>query len=101
MIVVRNVFRLKFGHAREAVAAWKEGLPIGEKAGFPRGSVRLLTDLAGPDFYTLVFEATYDSLADFERSAQTVMADPAWRAWYPKFSAHAEGGHREILTVVE
>jgi len=28
MIVVRNVFRLKFGKAREAVAVMKEGLAI-------------------------------------------------------------------------
>jgi hypothetical protein len=99
MIVVRNVFRLKFGKAREALAVWKEGVKIGERAGFQRGSTRLLTDLAGPEFYTLVFEATYDSLADFERSGQQVMGNAEWRAWYPQVTALAEGGYREILKV--
>ena len=28
MVVIRNVFRLKFGKAREAVALFKEGLAI-------------------------------------------------------------------------
>ncbi len=28
MIVIRNVFRLKFGKAREAVALFKEGIAI-------------------------------------------------------------------------
>jgi hypothetical protein len=101
MILVRNVFQLKFGQSRDAVAAWKEGLAIAERAGVPRGRWRLLTDLAGPDFYTLVLEGTYDSLADFEQQGQRIMTDAAWRAWYPKAAALCEGGHREILTIVD
>lgn len=101
MIVVRNVFRIKFGQAREAIAAWKEGLAIGEKAGLIRSNARLLTDLAGVDFYTLVVEITHDSLADMERSARTMMENPEWRKWYPRFTTLAEGGHREVLSVVE
>ncbi|HEY3011302.1 MAG TPA: NIPSNAP family protein [Gemmatimonadales bacterium] len=101
MIVVRNVFRLKFGKARDAMAVWKEGLAIGERAGLSRNATRLLTDLVGPEFYTLVLETTYDSISDFERSAQALMSNPEWRAWYPRFTALAEGGYREILTVAE
>ena len=101
MIVVRNVFRLKFGKARDAMAAWKEGLAIGERAGLRRNSTRLLTDLVGPEFYTLVLETTYDSLADFERSARDLMGNSEWQAWYPRFSAFAEGGYREVLSVAE
>jgi hypothetical protein len=100
MILVRNVFRLKFGQAREAIAAWKEGLAIAERAG-AGGRYRLLTDLAGPNFYTLVLEGTYGSLADFERAAQALMAVPEWRAWYPKVADLSEGGHREIFTIVD
>jgi hypothetical protein len=48
MILVRNVFRLKFGQAREAIAAWKEGLAIAERAGVGGGRYRLPTGLAGP-----------------------------------------------------
>ena len=33
MIVVRNVFRLKFGKAKEAVALLKEGIAIQKRAG--------------------------------------------------------------------
>jgi hypothetical protein len=101
MVVVRNIFQLKFGQARDAVAAWKEGLAIAEKAGMKRGSARLLTDLAGPDFYTLVLEVTYDSLAEFEQQSQKMMSDSAWRTWYPKVAGFAEGGRREILSIVE
>ena len=61
MIVVRNVFQLKFGKAKEAVAAWKDGMALARKQGFAAKSMRVLTDLVGP-FYTLVFETTFDSL---------------------------------------
>jgi hypothetical protein len=101
MIVVRNVFRVKFGQAREAIAAWKEGLAITERVGVNLGKSRLLTDLAGPDFYTLVLEDTFGSLAEFEQAAQRLMAAPEWRAWYPRVTALCEGGYREILNVVE
>ncbi len=101
MIVVRNVFRLKFGQARDAVAAWKEGLAIAQRVGPGGGRYRLLTDLAGPDFYTLVLEGTYASLAEFEQSAQALMAAPEWRAWYPRVTALSQGGYREILNIVE
>jgi len=38
MIVVRNVFRLKFGKAREAVALLKEGVAIQRRLGLHGGS---------------------------------------------------------------
>jgi hypothetical protein len=101
MILVRNLFRLKFGHAGGAVAARKEGLAIAERSGLGGGRYRLLTDLVSPDFYTLVLDGTYDSLAEFEQSARALMAVPEWRAWYPNATALSEGNHREILNVVD
>jgi len=35
MIVVRNVFQLKFGKAREALALWKEGRALFQRLGMP------------------------------------------------------------------
>ncbi len=100
MIVVRNVFQLKFGKAREALAVWKEGRSLFQKIGMPMEKSRLLTDVSGP-FYTLVHELSFDSLTDFEREGQKVMGDEQWHAWYARFSALCEGGHREIFSVVE
>jgi hypothetical protein len=99
MIVVRDVFQLKFGKSREAVALWKEGLAIAQRGGFTR-STRLLTDVVG-QYYTLVFESQFDSMADWERAGKGIMENAEWRAWYPKFTPLAEGGHREVLTVVD
>ena len=72
MIVVRNVFQLKFGKAKEAVALMKEGVAIQKKAlAGVEFSTRLLTDVTGP-FYTLVLELTVPSLATFESYATTL-----------------------------
>jgi NIPSNAP len=99
MIVVRNVFQLKFGKAKEAVELWKEGLGLAKRLGFAAKSSRVLTDLVG-QYYTLVFESTFESLSDFESSAKTIMSNPEWSAWYAKVVAITESGHREILNVV-
>jgi hypothetical protein len=100
MIVVRNVFKLKFGKAREATAAWKEGRGLFERAGIPRERTRLLTDLVGP-FYTMVVETTYERLGEFESSAKSAMAGKEWQDWYARIQAVSEGGYREIFTIVE
>ena len=99
MIVVRNVFRLKFGKAKEGMELWKEGMALAQRLGFTAKSSRLLTDLVG-QFYTIVFENTFDSLADFESGAKKIMSSSEWQTWYQKFSAITESGYREVLNVV-
>ena len=99
MIVVRNVFRLQFGKAKEAVAIMKEGLAIQKKLGADV-STRLLTDVTG-DFYTLVLEITVPNLAALEATQPKIMGDKDWQANYQKFTPLVESGHREIFTIVE
>lgn len=98
MIVVRNVFRLKFGQAKPALAVWKEGAALMKKLNYP--DHRMLTDLVGQS-YTFVLETNYDSLAAYESDAKRVMGAPDWRAWYEKFIPYCEAGYREIYTLVE
>jgi hypothetical protein len=100
MIVVRNVFKLKFGKAREAVTLWKQGIAIADRVGFEKSSTRLLTDLVGP-FYTLVMESTHESLGDYERSAKKLMESKEWKAWYAGVPDITEGGYREVFVVAE
>ncbi|HEX4997093.1 MAG TPA: hypothetical protein VFY29_02640 [Terriglobia bacterium] len=99
MILVRSVFRLKFGKAKEATPLWKEGLALATKLGYPAKSSRVLTDIVG-QFYTVVFESTFESLAEFESGGKAVMSNPEWQAWYAKVSALTESGYREILNIV-
>ena len=97
MIVVRNVFKLKFGKSREAIEMWKEGvkfMPEPEKH-----DERILTDLTG-EFYTLVFESTHESLAELERDMGKEMNTDEWRNWYQKFCELVDSGYREVFNVV-
>jgi len=99
MILVRDVFQLKFGQARPALAAWKEGQQVMKDA-MKGHSPRLLTDLIGT-YYTLVLEMTFNDLAEFEKMGKAIMADDNWRAWYQKMIPFVESGHREVFNVVE
>ena len=99
MIVIRNVFRLKFGKAKEAVALVREGVALQKRAG-ANFSQRVLTDLTGP-FYTVVLELTVPNLSAFETEAPRFMADKDFQANYQKLVPLVESGHREIFTIVE
>ena len=98
MIVVRDVFQLKFGKAKQAKLEWKKGAQFMRKAGVAKP--RVMTDLVG-DYYTLVMESTYPSLTAYEKSFQRNGSTKAWEAWYRRFTTLVENGHREIFTVVE
>src|SRR5262250_551992 len=101
MIVIRNVFQLKFGKAREAVALMKENLAIQKRAlAGAEFSTRVLTDVTGP-FYTVVLELTVPNLATFESYAPRLFGDSDWQANYQKMSALVESGYREVFNIVE
>jgi hypothetical protein len=99
MIVIRNVFRVKFGKAREAVALVKEGVAIQKRTG-ANFTARVLTDLTGP-FYTVVLELTVPNLSAFEGEAPQFMADKDFQANYQKLVPLVDSGYREIFTIVE
>jgi len=101
MIVIRNVFQLKFGKAREAVALMKEGIAIQKRVmSGMEYSTRVLTDVTGP-FYTLVLELTVPDLATFEGNAPRLFGDKEWQANYQKVAPLVESGHREVFSIVE
>lgn len=102
MIVVRDVFQIKYGRAKDAVSLWKEGRMFFAKAGFQSNS-RLLTDLVG-ESYTLVLETTWDNLTAYEASFAKMMSAEFyedWRKWYDKFVPLVDSGRREIFKLVE
>ena len=99
MIVVRNVFRLKFGKAKEAIALMKAGLAIQKRVMAGQDySTRVLTDVTGP-FYTLVLEITVPNFATFESNAPKMFGDAEWQANYQKVGALVESGYREVFSI--
>jgi hypothetical protein len=101
MIVIRNVFQLKFGKARDAVALMKDGMAIQKRVmSGVDFSTRVLTDVTGP-FYTLVLEITVPSLSTFESNMPRLFGDKEWQAHYQKVGALVESGYREVFSIVE
>ena len=101
MIVVRNVFRLKFGKAKDAVPLAREAQAIQKRVlADVEFSTRLLTDVTGP-FYTLVLELTVPNLAVWEGNAPRIFADKDFQANYQKMAPLVESGYREIFTVAD
>ena len=71
MILVRDVFQVKFGRMKEAVEAWKEMEKVSPMPA--ENHYRMLTDLTG-QYYTLVLEGTFKDLADYEKFLKKEMA---------------------------
>ena len=99
MIVVRNVFRVKYGQAKPALEALKGMDTLRTKLGLT-GGARVLTDLTGPA-YTIVLEIQFANLAGFEEEGKTLFTKPEWRTMFEKFLPYVESGSREIYTLVQ
>jgi hypothetical protein len=92
--IVRDIFKLKFGHFRPVKELFQEAF---DKNMAPDAKFsRILSDFTG-DSYRLILESGYDSLMDYESNLSAGMAEPEWQAWYKKFMEHVESSHREIL----
>jgi hypothetical protein len=100
MVVIRDVFRLKFGQSKEGVALWKEAAASLRTSGYGAINVRLLTDLAGTPYYTAILESTFNSVAEWENAHHAARDNAQWKALYSKIIAFTEVGHREILNVI-
>jgi hypothetical protein len=98
MIVVRDIFELHFGRAREAIELGKELEEIERQSGQTRRG-RVLTDVTGR-YYTMVVESEYESLAEYEERQNTEMGAREWKEWYGRFVPLVQEGRREILRVV-
>lgn len=98
MIIVRDVFQLKFGNARPVKALMQESKKLmGEER---MKNMRVLFDLVGPA-YTMVIESSHESLTAFESEMGSVTNKDEWQAWYQKFIPLVNSSYREIFTVVE
>jgi hypothetical protein len=101
MIVVRDIFRVKFGKSKEVTDLFKQGITIAQRAGFGALGLRLLTDLAGEPYYTLIMETTFESAAAWEQASLVVRGSAEWRGWYQKVLPLIDGGERKLYSVVE
>lgn len=98
MIIVRDVFKIDPNEMKGGKALAKEHQALLQRLDYP--ARRIATDLVG-EYYTLVMESEFESLAHLESAFQAVGADEEWQSFYPRLRSLLKGGYREILTVVE
>ena len=98
MIIVRDIFSLKFGKAKAVKELWKEGAGIIKKYG--DAPHRAMFDLVG-NAYTFVLESTHENLSSYESSLKSTLGAEEWSAWYQKFIPLVDSSKREIFTIVE
>jgi hypothetical protein len=101
MIIVRDIFRVKFGQTKEVIAQWKLARDILQKGGYGNLQPRLLTDLAGAPYYTVIMETGYESISAWEKAHQKMKDVAEWKSIYAKIIPLTESGHREILSVID
>lgn len=98
MYKVRDVFRCKPGRAKDLVARFRQTIASMEREdGFT--SIQLMTDVAA-DYWTVVLEAEFESLAQFEKHMSEFGTRPEVRAAMTGYMDLVDGGHREIWRIV-
>ena len=98
MIIERNVFRLKFGKAKESIAIWKEILTTSKTSGISIPNMQLLSDMSGPA-YTLVVELHFNSFLDINPKHAIWATHPGFQELYQKFIPLCDGAHREYYKI--
>lgn len=99
MIVVRDIFQLHFGKAKDAIKHLKRGREILAEAGYPVS--RILTDVTG-EYYTIVMESEVESLAAYEQGMEESQEAKAWQRLYREdFVPLVREGRREIFRIVD
>lgn len=94
MLLVRNVFRAKYGmgsalveHLVSILDIWSGGQ-----------NFRVLSDASGP-FFTIIAESTYESMAAFEEDQKREYSLPEFGPWFEKMIPLVESGHREFWNI--
>ena len=97
MIIVRDVFQLEFGKAKEGIELLKRGQEALRSVGYP--VERILADVTG-DYYTLVLESRMESLGHLEENLAAIKDQGDWQEAYRSFVPLVRSGRREIFREV-
>ena len=99
MYVIREVLQCKPGKVRQMVEKFSAISTVLKDMGHE--PLRLLTDVTGEPFWTIVAEARVEKIDDFFVMEQTVMRNEALRQAMSDYHALVENGRREILRIEE
>ena len=97
MYVIREVLHCKPGKVRPMLEKFRTISGAIQEKGQP--PLRLLTDVTGEPFWTLVAEANVEQIEDFFAMEQTLMADETLRKTMADYHDLVESGRREVYRV--
>jgi hypothetical protein len=94
MYIIREVVRCQPGKVKLLLDKFKMLSAVIRDLGHP--PLRLLTDVTGEPFWTLVAEATVEKIDDFFALEGTLMANDALRKTMADYHDLVDNGRREI-----
>jgi len=95
MILVRQVFQVKYGHMDEVLAALKA---MSDSDVSMSNGTRVLTDISGNNF-TLVIETKAESVDAYWAALQAMFKNQEQAAQSDPLVQYIESGHREFYTI--
>jgi hypothetical protein len=97
MYVIREVLHCRPGQVRRMASKFNDISKV--MTGMGHAPLRLLTDVTGERFWTLVAEATVEQIEDFFAMEKILMAHEALRTTMADYHELIENGRREIYRV--
>ncbi len=97
MYVIREVLNCKPGKVRRMVEKFREISSVLKEMGHE--PMRLLTDVTGEPFWTIVAEAKVEKIDDFFAMEQTLTADERLRKTMADYHDFVASGRREIYRI--
>jgi hypothetical protein len=97
MYVIREVLHCKPGKARQMADKFRSLSATMKDMGHQ--PLRLLSDVTGELFWTVVAEATVERIEDFFTMEQTLMANEILRKTMADYHELVESGRREIYRI--
>jgi hypothetical protein len=94
MYIIREIVRCQPGKVKPLLEKFRTISTVMGEMG--HGPLRLMTDVTGEPFWTLVAEATVDRIDDFFAVEQRLMANDAIRRTMGDYHELVESGRREI-----
>ena len=98
MYLVREVMHCKPGQVQPLVNAFKEVETAMKKKGFSQPA-RILTDVSGEKYWTLVSEREVDNLEKYTEMSRQVMSDPDIKKAMKDYHNYVDSGRREIYKI--
>jgi hypothetical protein len=97
MYVIREVVHCKPGRVREMVEKFRDISTVMTEMG--QEPLRLLTDVTGAPFWTIVAEARVETIDDFFAVERRLVGNETLRKTMADYHDLVDGGRREIYRV--